>query len=208
MDRNELLGRLESGKLSRREFTRALGAVGLTMTAMPLFGRSAASASKLTVFGWAGYEVPELHPGYAAKHGGEPDFAFFSNEEEALQKLLGGYAVDVSHPCSYNVKRWKDAEIIKPIDVSRLSNYGDIWDKFKTIPSTVFGADTYFVPFDCGNASILYRPDLVDPADATSWDLLFNEKYAGKLSMYNTDTTIIEIAARILGYDNLTPSNR
>src|SRR5690606_22086682 len=52
--------------------------------------------------------------------------------------------------------------------------------------------------------SILYRTDEVAPEDATSWDLLFNEKYAGRLSMFDTDTTIIEIAARILGYDNYT----
>jgi spermidine/putrescine transport system substrate-binding protein len=80
-----------------------------------------------------------------------------------------------------------------------------VWDKFKTIENTSFDGKVHFVPWDCGNASILYRTDLVDPADVApeSWNLLFNEKYAGKLSMYDTDTTFVEIAARVLGYDNL-----
>jgi len=42
-----------------------------------------------------------------------------------------------------------------------------------------------------GLSSVLYRTDLVDAADVAdpSWGLLFNEKYKGKLSMYDTDTT-------------------
>lgn len=204
MNRNELLDRLAGGRLSRRDFGRALAAAGVAVAALPVIGRPARAEADLTVFGWSGYEVPELYPSFMEKYGQAPNYPLFGAEEEALQKLRGGFEADVVHPCSYNVKRWKDAGVIRPIDVTRLSNYPDIWDGFKTIPDTVYGEDVYFVPFDCGNASIVYRTDLVDAADATSWDLLFNEKYAGKLSMYDTDTTIIEIAARILGYDNYT----
>jgi spermidine/putrescine-binding protein len=204
MDKNELLGGLKSGKLSRRDFTRALGAVGLSMTALPMLRRPAKAAANLTVFGWAGYDVPELFPSFVEKYGEAPEYPLFGSEEEALQKLLAGYQVDVMHPCSYNCKRWRDAGVLAPIDTSRLSNYADIWPKFQEIPQTKTDGKTWFVPFDCGNSSILYRTDLVDPADVAdpSWALLFNEKYKGRLSMYNTDTTLIEIAARVLGLPN------
>lgn len=204
MDKNELLGGLKSGKLSRRDFTRALGAVGLSITALPMLRSPAKAAANLTVFGWAGYDVPELFPAFVEKYGEAPEYPLFGSEEEALQKLLAGYQVDVMHPCSYNCKRWRDAGVLAPIDTSRLSNYADIWPKFQEIPQTKADGKTWFVPFDCGNASILYRTDLVDPADVAdpSWALLFNEKYKGRLSMYNTDTTLIEIAARVLGLPN------
>lgn len=204
MDKNELLGRLREGTLSRRDFTRALGAAGLSLAALPLVGRPAAAAVNLTFFGWAGYDVPELHPQFVEKYGASPNMPVFATEEEALQKVRGGYEVDVMHPCSYNCKRWREAGVIAPIDTSRLSNYADIWPKFKEINETQVDGKTWFVPFDCGNASILYRTDLVAPEDVAdpSWGLLFNEKYAGKLSMYNTDTTLIEIAARVLGIPN------
>lgn len=204
MDKNELLGGLKSGKLSRRDFTRALGAVGLSMTALPMLRSPAKAAANLTVFGWAGYDVPELFPSFVEKYGEAPEYPLFGSEEEALQKLLAGYQVDVMHPCSYNCKRWRDAGVLAPIDTSRLSNYADIWPKFQEIPQTKTDGKTWFVPFDCGNSSILYRTDLVDPADVAdpSWALLFNEKYKGRLSMYNTDTTLIEIAARVLGLPN------
>lgn len=203
MDGKQVAERLLTGQLSRREFGKALGAMGLAVTAFA--PRLAAAAPSLTVYEWAGYDVPELHPGYVAKYGASPEFPLFASEEEALQKILSGYAVDVCHPCSYNIKRWRDAGVIQAVDTSRLTNYADIWPKFQSVPQAQADGATWFVPFDCGNSSILYRTDLVDAEDVKeeSWSLLFNEKYKGRLAMYNTDTTLVEIAARVLGiYDD------
>lgn len=189
---------------SRREFQATLAKLGLGFTAVAGLARpSAAAENNLTVFEWGGYDVPEVTPQYVEKYGEGPQFALFGSEEEALQKMLGGFVVDLAHPCSYNIKRWRDAGVAGPIDVSRLSNWNDVWAQFRNIPDQNDGGETFFVPVDCGNSSIVYRTDLVDPEDATSWDLLFNEKYAGRLAMYNTDTTLVEIAARVAGmYDD------
>jgi len=192
---------LRQGKLSRRDLNRALAAVGLSFAAMPLAARSGRAAPDMTVFTWGGYDVPEAVPQYVAKHGGTPEFAIFATEEEALQKMVAGYDIDLMHPCSYNIKRWKEAGVLQPIDVSRIPEYPNVWERFRTIPETTFDGQVYFIPWDAGLASVMYRTDMVDPADVAdpSWSLLFNEKYAGKLSMYDTDTTFIEIAARVRG---------
>jgi spermidine/putrescine transport system substrate-binding protein len=197
----DVITAMRRGTLSRREFTCALSAAGLSLAMMPLTARSGRAAPELGVFTWGGYDVPEAIPQYVAKHGGPPTYSLFSTEEEALQKMLAGFDIDLMHPCSYNIKRWKDAGILQPIDTSRLPEYPNIWERFRTIPETVFDGQAYFVPWDAGLSSVLYRTDLVDPADVAdpSWGLLFNEKYAGKLSMYDTDTTFIEIASRVLG---------
>jgi len=197
-----IVDKLRRGTLSRREFHAAMASIGLGLAMLPL-ARPARAAAKLTVFTWSGYDVPELIPRYIAKYGGPPEYSIFGSEEEALQKLLAGFVVDVMHPCSYNIKRWKDAGVLQPIDVSRLSEYTHIWEKFRTLPETSFDGQTYFVPYDIGTSSIIYRTDLVDPADVAdpSWGLLFNEKYKGKLSMYDTDTTFVEIAGRVLGME-------
>jgi spermidine/putrescine transport system substrate-binding protein len=206
----EAIAALRSGRMSRRDLNRALAAVGLSFAAMPLTTRRSRAAGSLNFFTWGGYDVPEAAPQYVAKHGGPPDFSIFASEEEALQKMLAGFEPDLMHPCSYNIKRWKDAGILQPIDVSRLPEYENIWERFRTIPETSFDGKVYFIPWDAGLSSVLYRTDLVDPADVAdpSWGLLFNEKYKGKLSMYDTDTTFIEIAARISGlyedYQHLT----
>ncbi len=198
---NATIDALRYGKLSRRELNRALAAVGLGLAAAPLGARGSRAAPDLNVFTWGGYDVPESVPQYVAKHGATPGYSIFATEEEALQKMLAGFDIDLMHPCSYNIKRWKDAGVLAPIDVSRLPEYPNLWERFRAIPETVFDGQVYFIPWDAGLASVMYRSDLVDPADVAepSWSLLFNEKYQGKLSMYDTDTTVIEIAARVSG---------
>jgi spermidine/putrescine-binding protein len=208
---NRTVEMLRAGRLSRRQFHRALAAAGLGLAAVPLLAPRARASGEITVFTWSGYDVPEAIPAYVAKYGGTPEFAIFASEEEALQKMTGGYIVDAMHPCSYNIKRWREAGVLKPIDTARISRYGDIWERLRNIPQTSHEGQVYFVPYDLGTSSIVYRADLIDPADLAdpSWALLFNEKYKGKLSMYDTDTTFIEIAARVLGLqkDYLTLSD-
>ncbi|HVR68321.1 MAG TPA: extracellular solute-binding protein [Verrucomicrobiae bacterium] len=199
--KGHIIDALRRPGFSRRDFNRMLGAAGLSLAAMPILSKPSAAAGDLTFYTWSGYDVPEICPKYVAKYGGPPDFAIFASEEEALQKMLGGYNVDLAHPCHYNIKRWKDGKAIQAFDASRIPEYNNIWERFRTIPNTSFDGKPYFIPWDAGTSSIVYRTDLVDPADVAdpSWALLFNEKYKGRLSMYDTDTTFIEIAARISG---------
>jgi spermidine/putrescine-binding protein len=67
----------------------------------------------------------------------------------------------------------------------------------------VVNGKQYWVPWDSGYSSILYRKDKIDPADATGWELFWNEKYKGHISMWDGGSTPIEIAALVLGFDNV-----
>lgn len=187
------------GRLSRRDFGRALAGMGLAVASYA--PRLAQAAPSLMVYEWAGYELPELHPAYVAKYGASPEFSFFGTVNEALQKMLAGFHPDLAHPCGSSLKRWRKAGVLQPIDTTKLSNYNDLWPKLRDVPHAQEDGSTWFVPFDCGSTSVLYRTDLVDPEDVAdpSWALLFNEKYKGKLAMYNGDTTPLEIASRVLG---------
>lgn len=43
----------------------------------------------------------------------------------------------------------------------------------------------YSVPYTYGVVGIIYDANQVDPADAQGWDLMWNEKYAGKILQFN-----------------------
>jgi hypothetical protein len=43
--------------------------------------------------------------------------------------------------------------------VSRLPEYENIWERFRTIPETSFDGKVYFMPSDAGLSSVLYRTD-------------------------------------------------
>jgi spermidine/putrescine transport system substrate-binding protein len=59
------------------------------------------------------------------------------------------------------------------------------------------------IPWDWGYGSLLYRTDKIDAADATGWELAWNPKYSGKISMWSGASTNFEIAALKLGYKNI-----
>jgi len=198
MNSKELRTRLADGALSRRQLNRLLAAAGLTAVTMPVIARRALAVDQVTYFTWSGYDDPGFFPGYVKKHGASPNLPIFADEEEALQKMQAGATFDVVHPCNSNVGRWFDAGVIQPIDTSRLSNWPDVFDSLKVFEGTQHDGKNYFVPVDWGNTSIIYRSDLVDIKEE-SWTLMWDQRYAGKLSMGAGAEETVAIAAIVAG---------
>jgi len=198
------------GGMTRRELQKALGAVGIGMVTVPVVARAQDEAAaesypqddQLTVFEWAGYELPQFHKAYIDKHGKTPTFGFFGEEEEALQKMRAGYRPDVSHPCTYSTARWRDAGLLKPIDTSRIEHWGDLFPSLLDLKGSkdAEGRD-YFVPWDWGNSSVIYRTDLVDPEylQEESWKILFDERYTGRLATYDSVDGQLAVTGLVVG---------
>lgn len=202
LKKEDVVEQLATGKMSRRQFNQSLVALGATMVMMPVGSRSAFAGSDdhPTVFTWEGWDVPELHQSYLAKHGESPNMAIFGDEEEAFAKMRAGFKVDLTQPCTYKVPIWKDAGILEPIDTSRLSTWDDIIPSLKTIPGTYEGNNQYFFPTDWGLTSVLYRADLApEYVDNESWGLLWDPKYKGRLSMADSLIDGVMVAAIYIG---------
>ncbi len=198
MNKAELRARLADGALSRRQLTRLLGAAGLSMVAVPLTRRAARAAEQAIYFTWSGYDDPGFFPGYVKKHGSNPEMPIFADEEEAFMKMRAGSTHDVVHPCSDSMPRWLDGGVVQEIDTTRLSNWPDVFDSLKTFEGAQRDGKQYFVPVDWGNTSIIYRTDLVDIKEE-SWTLMWDERYAGKLSMAAAAGETVPIAGIAAG---------
>ena len=202
MKKEDIVEQLATGQMSRRKFNQSLMALGATMVMMPVGSRSAFAANDdhPTVFTWEGWDVPELHQPYLAKHGESPNIAIFGDEEEAFAKMRAGFKVDLTQPCTYKVPIWKDAGILDPIDTSRLSNWDDLIPSLKTIPGTFEGDKQYFIPTDWGLTSVLYRADLApEYVGNESWGMLWDPKYKGRLSMADSLIDGVMVAAIYTG---------
>ena len=75
-------------------------ASGLALALALSAGAARAADPELIVFDWAGYEDPEFYVSYTDKYGDTPTYAFFSDEEEAFQKLRSGFQADAAHGAS------------------------------------------------------------------------------------------------------------
>jgi spermidine/putrescine transport system substrate-binding protein len=189
---------LKRGELRRRDVLLGLAAVGIVPA---VFKRPALAADALTVFGWAGYEDPMFHGSYVKKHGASPQFSFYGELEEGLQKLRGGFTADVVHPCSSSVERWNDAGVLRPLDVDRIEHWEDIFPSFRSVPGVKIGDDYFNMPWDWGNESILYRTDLVTLKEP-SIALLMDERYQGKMAMFDSAESMGAVAGVLSGAAN------
>ena len=192
------MGGAQARHIGRRTTLKLLGSTGLALVSIPILGRRAQAADDLLVFDWAGYDVPELHQEYIAKYGASPTIALFGDDEEAYLKVSGGYQVDLVHPTSYAIARYRDGGMLKPVDTSRLSHWPDVLPQLSGVRGFATDGNQWFVPCGWGFNSVLYRTDLVD-IEEESWGLLFDERYKGRLSVAGEmDGTVIP-AAMTLG---------
>jgi len=186
MDIKDKLDAFRSGELSRRDFTTALSAFGVSLVLTPMASRKAvaAAADQATYFTWGGYDVPEFVGPYIKKHGEAPNFAAFGGSEEALTKIRAGYVVDVAHPCNQAIPRWVATGLFRTLDTSKLSNWPDVMPELYNLEGNVVDGKPYMAPVDWGRTSITYRTDLVDlQGKEESWGILWDERYKGRLGV-------------------------
>ena len=200
----ELVHARNAGRLTRRQFGKIAGALGVGMITVPGIARPARADDELTYFGWAGYDDPKFRESYTLKHGTPPNFSFWGSEDEAFQKLMVGYEPDMMAPCTYEINRWRAGGLLKPIDESRLVHLKDMFPAVTGIGGTVVDGKRWYVPMDWGNSTVIYRTDLVDPEyiKENSWKILFDDRYKGRLATFD-DTINVSIAGLLLGYDNI-----
>ena len=191
--------------MSRRGVLKALSALGVSYTVLPLASRPARAAGEVHYHTWSGYDAPDLLKPYTEKYGGMPEVSHIATEEESFTKMKTGWSPDLIHPGNYNVHRFKNAGLLKPIDTSRLNNWENIIESVRSDDSCVIDGEQYMIPTEYGNSSVIYRKDLVEAGDveSPSWSLLYNEKYKGRLANYETAAAVVQCAALVLGYDNI-----
>jgi len=202
MKHGETIELLRSGKLTRRQMTKVLASVGVGLVVGPLMPRSAAAEEvNLSILEWNGYEYARFHPEYNAKYGGQPAVTFFAAEQDAFQKMRAGYRVDLVHPCTGQVKQFRDAKLIKPLETDRIPRWGEIIPYLLTVKGVKIEGEYWFCPWDWGYSTVAYNPDVikVDKEKAT-FDIYVDPKYKGKTALDSSIGVNIAIAGVIGGW--------
>ena len=128
------------------------------------------------------------------------NYSEYASNEELYSKLsTGGITVDVIIPSDYMIARLIHEEMLLELDFDNIPNYANIDDTFK---NTAYDPENkYSVPYTWGTVGIIYNTKYVDEADVTGWELLWNEKYKGKILMFDNSRDAFGIAQYLLGYD-------
>ena len=128
------------------------------------------------------------------------NYSTYDSNEALYTKLSnGGITVDVIIPSDYMIARLIHEDMLLELDFDNIPNYANVDDTFK---NTSFDPENkYSVPYTWGTVGIIYNTKYVDEADVTGWELLWNEKYAGKILMFDNSRDAFGIAQYLLGYD-------
>lgn len=156
----------------------------LSTSALLLLASTAlAQDSDLLVFEYPGYEETAYHGAYIEKHGQSPSFSFFGDEEEAFQKIVSGFEVDMTHICAGSVSKWVASGIIEPWDPAKITAFADLNTDLTGEDVAAGTEEAYFIPTDYGSTAIAYNPEEVDESVVQTLQVFTDPAYAGRLTI-------------------------
>ena len=166
----------------------------------------------INVYNWGQYisdgtdDYLDVNAAFTEATGIEVNYMTFDTNESLYTKLkTGGSSYDIIVPSDYMAGRLIDEGLVQKLDFSNIPNYQYINEAYK---NTAYDPNNaYSVPYTWGTVGVIYNKKYVDEADIGSWDLLWNEKYAGKILMFDNNRDAFAIAESRLGYSlNTTDS--
>ncbi|MEV0974427.1 ABC transporter substrate-binding protein [Microtetraspora glauca] len=151
----------------------------------------------LHVYAWAG-EIPDsVVKGFEQETGIKVTLDTFDSNETMTAKLsTGASGYDVVEPSQYSVQQLIGQQLIEPLDHSRIQGLDNLAEKFRN-PSYDPGLK-YSVPWIWGTTGLAYT-DACVKEPVTSWKILFDQKYKGKVYMLDNMLASYIAALQVTG---------
>ncbi|MGA8270930.1 MAG: ABC transporter substrate-binding protein [Candidatus Sulfotelmatobacter sp.] len=160
----------------------------------------------LNLLVWEGYADPSFVKAFEEQHHCKVSASYMGSSDELTTKLNGGAAsnYDVISPSSDVATAIAMKGFAAPLNLSKLPAYAQLSPQLTSLPLVRMNGQVYGVPFMWGPDPLLYDTT-VFTTPPESWNVLWDPKYRGKISVWD-DLSTIYMAAQVLGYDKPDPS--
>ncbi len=163
----------------------------------------AEEAESITVYNWGQY-ISDGTDGYldvieefTARTGIKVNYITYDSNESMYTKLkTGGATYDVIIPSDYMIAKLIEEDMLEPLNFDNIPNFQYIDEEFRNMEYDP--ENLYSVPYTWGTVGIIYNTKYVD--DASSWASLWDERYEGKILMFDNCRDAFAIAQSRLGY--------
>lgn len=163
----------------------------------------------LNVYNWGEYiddESMDVVSEFERLTGCKVNYTTFESNENMYSKLSGGgVSYDVIVPSDYMVERLMSEDMLAPLDYANIPNYEKYFDSEKYGYLVENGISDYAVIYNVGTTILIYNTKYVKEKP-TSWKVLWDEQYKGKVLMFNNPRDAFAIAQFLLGQDLNTVS--
>ena len=172
----------------------------------------------LKVYNWSNYigegVIDDFEQWYKEKTGEDIEVIYqtFDINETMLSKIEKGHEdFDVVCPSDYIIERMLNSGMLLPLDFASLPdslNYirnnqsPYIREMFSKINPSI-DANDYSVAFMWGTTGILYNAKYVTDEEASTWDILRNPKFAGKIFVKDAPRDVFSPVLMYLKQDEL-----
>lgn len=172
------------------------------------------AGTELNVFNWGEYisdgsdDSLDVNAEFEKITGIKVNYTNYDSNEAMYSKIKsGGISYDIIIPSDYMISRMANEGLLKKFYPEKLSNYKYINDDYKNV---YFDKDNeYSVPFSVGMVGIIYDKTVISREDASTWNVLWNEKYKkhGILN-FNNPRDAFATAQLLLGVDINTTNKK
>ncbi|MEG2908528.1 MAG: extracellular solute-binding protein [Erysipelotrichaceae bacterium] len=157
-------------------------------------------SSELKVYNWGEYIDPAVNTAFEKQFGVKVVYDTFDSNELMYTKLQGGESFDVLIPSDYTIERLIKEDMLQPLNKKMIPNMSQIAHGVKGLS---FDPDNkYSAAYLWGTVGIVYNKKTVDKKDLNKqgFNVLLNQKYNGKLYIYDSERDSFMMALKALGY--------
>lgn len=154
----------------------------------------------LSVFDWAGYDQEIFWQDFKNTYKNVTvSFPTFGASDADIYNQIhtGLNSADIFHPYTGWLQFYVDEGLVHEIDTTKLKNWSKVPESFKKIGQ--INGKQYFVPWDWGFTSVLYRTDKIASVD--SWKTLLDPAYNGHIMMWDDGPGAVTVSSYIHGWD-------
>lgn len=164
-----------------------------TLTACGSSSTKTEASTELNLLVWEGYADASFTEPFEKETGIKVNATYFNTSDDLIAKLKagGGDTYDLISPSGDMAGYIVQNDMAEPIDLEQLENWDDISDSVK-LSDVEKDGKTYGVPYLWGPDYLVYDADVVTE-EPTSWSIFWDEKYAGRISLYDDISNIYMI---------------
>ena len=155
---------------------------------------------EVIVYNWGEYLDPATIDMFEEETGIKVIYDEYETNEIMYPKVESGTSnYDVLCPSDYMIEKLLENDLLAEINFDNVPNKGNIGDQYYEQAKAFDPENKYTVPYCFGTVGILYNKTMVDePID--SWDVLWDEKYAGNILMQDSVRDAFMVSLKRLGY--------
>ena len=181
----------------------------LTLLLFALLSLAACSKKtpSLSLLVWEGYADPSFVHSFEEQNHCKVSASYMGSSDELVAKLRGGSAgnYDVISPSSDVASMISAAGLAEPLDLAKLPSYSQLSAKLTSLPLVRVNGKVFGVPFMWGPDPLIYDKTAF-PQPPDTWNVFWNPKYRGKISVWD-DLSTVYMAAQVLGFDKPDPGH-